>query len=52
VPQTTKERVRQMTEAGLTPQQIALALRVTTQNVYKHMKALGLDPPSKQEKSA
>lgn len=36
-----------MTLAGLSPRQIAGALSITTQNVYKHLKALGLTSANK-----
>lgn len=39
-PPTTKERVKDMTAGGLSPRQIAAALGISTQAVYKHLKAL------------
>lgn len=37
-----------MTRAGLNPREIAGALGISTQNVYKHLKALGMSPSSKK----
>lgn len=42
----TRKRVADLIEKGLTVREIADLLRVTTQNVYKHLKALGVDPAS------
>ena len=36
----TRERVRELTEAGYTPRQIARALDVSTQAVYQHLKRI------------
>lgn len=41
---TTRAQVASMTAAGLSPRQIAGALGISTQAVYKHLKALGLSP--------
>jgi DNA-binding CsgD family transcriptional regulator len=43
----TRQRVAQMTGAGLSPREIALALNISTQAVYKHLKALGMRPAVK-----
>jgi hypothetical protein len=37
---STRELVAEMTAKGLTPRQIALALGLTTQAIYKHLKAI------------
>jgi predicted ArsR family transcriptional regulator len=39
----TRKRVRELTTSGLTPRQIADALRISTQAVYRHLKALNLN---------
>jgi len=36
----TRQRVSDMTAAGMTPRQIALALSISTQAVYLHLKKL------------
>lgn len=36
----TRERVKAMTEAGLSPRQIAYGLGISTQRVYQHLKKL------------
>lgn len=43
---TTKERVAELVGSGLSVRETAAVLNVTTQAVYKHMKALGIDPPT------
>jgi DNA-binding CsgD family transcriptional regulator len=48
VAETTRDRVRQMTEQGLTPRQIAVLLNLSTQAVYKHLANIKQDA----EKSA
>jgi len=45
---TTQDRVKEMRLAGLSPRQISLALGITTQAVYKHLKALGLTKTAKE----
>ncbi len=39
-PQDNRSQVRQMRAAGMTVRQIANALHISTQAVYKHLKAL------------
>ena len=46
-PGETRQRVRELTEAGLTPRQIAHALNVSTQAVYQHLETLGMKPAKK-----
>lgn len=36
----TKEQVQKLHDAGLTPRQIADALRLSTQAVYRHLKTI------------
>ncbi len=43
---TTRERVRDLTDAGLSVRDIARVLNVSTQAVYKHLRSLGVRPPS------
>lgn len=38
--ETTKERIADLRQKGLTVREIAGLLKVSTQNVYKHLKAL------------
>lgn len=45
---STKERVAQLTEQGLKVREIATVLNVSTQAVYKHLKTLEIDPPTRQ----
>ena len=47
--ETTRERIEDLIQKGLTARQIADLLRVSTQNVYKHLKALGIDPPTNRK---
>ena len=42
-----RRKVRELHEAGLTPREIALALNVTTQNVYRHLAQLSIKPNRK-----
>lgn len=49
---TTRARVEDLIRKGLTVRQIADLLRVSTQNVYKHLKALEIDPAAPQEEVA
>lgn len=51
MPETTRDRIEELIKKGLTPRQIADLLRVSTQNVYKHLKTLGIDPPTRNEES-
>jgi DNA-binding NarL/FixJ family response regulator len=44
---TTREQVQDLIDRGLSVRQIAAALNVSTQAVYKHLKVLGIDPPSR-----
>lgn len=37
---TTRDRVRQLTGQGLTVREVASILNVTTQAIYKHLKAI------------
>lgn len=46
---STRERVAQLTEQGLKVREIATVLNVSTQAVYKHLKALDLEPPTRRE---
>lgn len=39
-----RRKVRELHEAGFTPREIALALTVTTQNIYQTLAKLGLTP--------
>ena len=48
---TTREQIAELVAKGLTVRQIADLLRVSTQNVYKHLKALRLDPPTNRKAS-
>jgi len=48
----TRERVRQLTDAGLEPRAIAQVLGISTQRVYQHLKALELGPDGEREVSA
>lgn len=48
----TRERVRDLIARDLTVREIAQLLGVSTQAVYKHLKALGITPPSQQDESA
>jgi len=41
--------VKKLADAGLTVRQIARTLDISTQAVYKHLAALGIDPPSKRD---
>ena len=41
--ESTREEVKRMVAAGLKPRQIALALRISTQAVYKHLANLRAD---------
>ena len=38
--ESKRERVRELHEQGLSRREIALALHITTQAVYQHLKAL------------
>ena len=49
---TTREQIAELVAKGLTVRQIADLLRVSTQNVYKHLKALELNPPVTNRKEA
>lgn len=42
-----RRKVRELHEAGLTPREIALALAVTTQNVYQQLSKWGIKPNRK-----
>lgn len=44
--QSTKERVSKLVDQGLTVREIASILNVSTQAIYKHLKALDKPPPS------
>lgn len=46
------ERVRDMTAAGLTPREIALALGVTSQRVYQILSELGIEPARAKKREA
>jgi transposase len=46
---TTRDRVQQLTAQGLKVREIAAILNVSTQAVYKHLKALEIDPPTRQD---
>lgn len=39
----TRFRVRQLSEAGHTPREIALLLHISTQRVYQHRKKIALE---------
>lgn len=41
---STRERVRELTDQGLTPREIAKLLDLSTQAIYKHLHALRDDP--------
>ena len=45
-----RNRIRQLTEAGLTPRQIAKALDISTQAVYQNLHKLGIAPAAKATK--
>lgn len=49
---TTRQKIEELVAKGLTVRQIADLLRVSTQNVYKHLKALEVDPPTTVQKEA
>lgn len=49
---STKERVAQLVEQGLTVREIATILNVSTQAVYKHLKAMDIAPPSARAEQA
>lgn len=40
---STRERVTTLTEQGLTAREIAAALGLTTQAIYRHLKAIETD---------
>jgi DNA-binding CsgD family transcriptional regulator len=44
---TTRDRVADLIEKDLTVREIARILDVTTQNVYLHLRSLGIRPPSR-----
>lgn len=46
---STRERIEKMTKQGLSVREIALALHITTQAVYKHLKRIEAE---KQEGAA
>lgn len=43
---TTRERVRELLDAGLSVRDVARVLNISTQAAYQHMKSLGITPPS------
>lgn len=45
---TTQKRVADLIDRGLTVREIASVLNLSTQAVYKHLKALGIEPPSRR----
>lgn len=45
---TTREQVAELIERGLTVRQVAQLLNVSTQAVYKHLGALGIEPPNRR----
>jgi DNA invertase Pin-like site-specific DNA recombinase len=47
VPSKTRAEVERRIEAGEKVRDIALALGITTQAVYKHLKASGIAPPTR-----
>lgn len=51
-PHPNRDRIRDMTAAGLTPRQIASALHVSTQWVYQVLKELGLSPAKPRKKAS
>lgn len=40
-----RKRVEELTGKGMSAREIALLLGISTQAVYKHLKALGIKPP-------
>ena len=46
MPHTTREQVVDLIEQGYTVRQISTLLGITTQAVYKHLKALEISPPT------
>lgn len=46
---TTKQQVERLHRAGLTVQEIARTLAVSTQIIYRHHRDLGLTPNRKQQ---
>lgn len=46
---STRERVKGLSEQGLSVREIASVLQVSTQAVYKHLSALGIDPPTRRD---
>lgn len=51
MPEPTRDRVADLIKKGLTVREVADILRVSTQNVYKHLKALGIEPPARTEET-
>lgn len=47
--ETTRQRIEDLIQKGLSVREIADLLRVSTQNVYKHLKALGIEPPARAD---
>lgn len=46
----TRERVRDLIERGLSVREIAQLLSISTQAVYKHLKAMGITPPTRDQR--
>ena len=49
---TTQQRVKAFIEKGLSVRDIANLEGISTQAIYKHLKALGIPPPSEAEEVA
>lgn len=45
----TRRKVKELTELGHSPREIAQLVNVSTQRVYQHLKKLGMDPAPSRE---
>lgn len=48
----TRQKIRAMTEAGLTPREIAAARHVSVQSVYELLRKMDLEPAQRKEEAA
>jgi DNA-binding CsgD family transcriptional regulator len=48
----SRQSVKEYTEKGLTPREIAQLLGISTQRVYVHLRKLGIEPAGAEEEVA